>query len=264
MRIKPKKKLGQNFLVDKNIQRKIIDCLELRPTDIVLEIGAGNGELTALLARKAKKVYALEIDPSLCRALRERLEGHSNIEIINRDVLKFDLKEYLRSRKEKGKVTVVGNIPYYISSPIISRLVKFRKKINAIFLTLQKEFAARIASPCGSKEYGSFSCFVQYYARPEILFAVGKNCFFPAPKVDSCFLRLGLKQKLPLSPKREKLLFRISRAAFNQRRKTLRNSLKGLLLPQKLGRFFARYNIDPDTRPDGLSWEDFARLSQVT
>lgn len=261
MHIKPKKKLGQNFLVDKNIQRKIIACLELKPSDIVLEIGAGNGELTGLIARTTGKIYALEIDGHLCQTLKNGSKGYSNIEIINQDILRLDFKRYFS--RIKKRIKVVGNIPYYISSPIIEYLIKFRKKIDSVFITVQKEFAIRMAAVCGSKLYGAFSCFVQYYFEPQILLNIKKTCFFPMPKVDSCLVKLKIRAERPVEPKDEKLFFKIVRTAFNYRRKTLRNSLRDTVSKQKLERFFSQYGIDSNTRPEKLSLEDFANLSNV-
>ncbi|MBM3246245.1 MAG: ribosomal RNA small subunit methyltransferase A [Candidatus Omnitrophica bacterium] len=256
----PKKKLGQNFLVDKNIQKKIIAAAELKKDDIVLEIGAGRGELTRCIAQKVARVYALEIDRSLCDILKGNLKEYKNTVVINEDVLKFNLKRHFRGQ---ARIKVMGNIPYYITTPIIERLFKFKDKINTVFFTVQKEFGRRMTAACGSKEYGSFSCFLQYYAQPKIIFIIKKNCFFPAPKVDSCFLRLDIRQKPPVKLKDEQLFFQIIRRAFNQRRKTLRNSLKGSVYASKLERFFREYRIDPNTRPERLSLKDFANLANL-
>ncbi|MFA5145285.1 MAG: 16S rRNA (adenine(1518)-N(6)/adenine(1519)-N(6))-dimethyltransferase RsmA [Candidatus Omnitrophota bacterium] len=261
MRAKPKKRLGQNFLVDKNIQRKIIGCLGLGPSDVVLEIGAGRGELTGLLATEVEKVYALEIDPHLCAVLNEGLKGQPNIEVINQDILKFDFKKYLGGVKKKVKV--VGNIPYYISSPIVEYLVGARDNIDSVFITVQKEFAQRMAAAAGSKLYGSFSCFTRYYFTPKIVLNIKKTCFFPVPKVDSCLVRLEPRPKHTVKPENEKLFFKIIRAAFNYRRKTLRNSLTGIIPAPKLEAFFDLYGIDVNIRPEKLSLEDFANLSNA-
>jgi 16S rRNA (adenine1518-N6/adenine1519-N6)-dimethyltransferase len=261
MHIKPKKSLGQNFLFDKNIQRKIISALDLKPSDIILEIGAGRGELAALIAKEAAKVYALELDSSLCTILKENLKLHSNAEIINKDILKINLGRYFSHLKKKIKV--FGNIPYYISSPIIECLLKARRKIEVIFLTVQKEFAQRAVAQPGSGDLGAFSCFVQYYADPKILFMIKKNSFYPAPKVDSCFLRISPKRKLLLKKEEEGVFFKVIRAAFNKRRKTLRNSLEGVVSPQKLTAFFNKHNIDPDIRPQDLALQDFINLIKV-
>jgi 16S rRNA (adenine1518-N6/adenine1519-N6)-dimethyltransferase len=261
MHIKPKKRLGQNFLIDKNIQRRIIDCLELKPSDIFLEIGSGRGELTALLARKTEKIYALEIDARLCEALRANLKGYSNVEIINQDILKFNLRKHFSATKTRIKVA--GNIPYYISSPIIEHLIKFRDKIEVIFITVQKEFARRMIASPGPKDYSAFSCYVQYYLQPEILLNIKKASFFPAPKVDSCLVRLKIRERPLVSAQDEKLLFKIIRAAFNKRRKTLRNSLTGIISGKKLDSFFHKYGIDRNTRPERLSLQDFANLANA-
>lgn len=225
MHFKAKKKLGQHFLLDQNIQRKIISSLGLSGSDIILEIGSGRGALTKLLCEKAGLVYAVEIDAELCSRLKEEFKSAPNLEIIHADFLKFDPLPIFK----KGRIKVIGNIPYYISSPIIERLLQFSKKISAIFLTLQKEFALRIIARPGSKAYGALSCFVQYYTRPEILFFISRNCFRPAPKVDSAFSCLTPKLELLLPRKEEAIFFKIVRAAFSQRRKTLRNSLKNIV-----------------------------------
>ncbi len=261
MHFKPKKRLGQVFLTDKNIQKKIIDCLELKSSDIILEIGAGRGEITGLIAKRVRKVYALEIDARLTEILKDNLRGSLNTEIINRDILRFSLARYFS--RLNNRIKVVGNIPYYLSSPIIEHLFNFRNKINTVFITVQKEFAKRITAAPGSKDYGSFSCFVKYYANPKIIFNIKKNSFWPVPKVDSCFLRLDIRRRPALSKKNERLFFKITRAAFNKRRKTLRNSLFGIIPAKKLSSFFSKNRIDANCRPEKLTLEDFARLAKI-
>ncbi len=259
MYAKPKKSLGQNFLIDKNIQKKIISACALNPKDIVLEIGSGRGELTGLLAQYALRVFALEIDSGLCAVLKTNVSKYPNVKIINKDILKFDLARYFE--KERNKIKILGNIPYYISSPIIEHLLKFRDKIDSIFITVQKEFAKRIAAFPGSKDYGSFSCFTQYYTIPKIMFYIKKTSFLPVPNVDSCFLRLDIRKAPAVETKDEPFLFKLIRAAFNKRRKTLRNSLSDIISKEKLGLFFSSYMIDPNIRPEDLSLHDFASLS---
>lgn len=259
MYIKPKKRLGQNFLTDRNILRKICEACKFGLSDTVLEIGAGRGELTELISARVYKVYAIEIDSDLCHILEDRLKGYHNVKIINKDILKFDIRRYLG----KLKVKVVGNIPYYISSPIIERLIKYRENIESIFITIQKEFAKRIVAIPGSKEYGAFSCFVQYYTEPKIIINIKNTCFFPSPKVDSSLLRLKIRPMPLVKPKDEYLFFRIIRAAFNKRRKTLRNSLEGIIASEKLNVFFDKYSIDSKTRPESLSLEDFKNLTNI-
>lgn len=258
MRVKPKKRLGQNFLIDKNIQKKIIKGLELRSSETVLEIGSGRGEFSAPIADRIKKVYAVEIDPDLYGALEENIKDYPNVVVIKKDILKLRLEKYFSN--VKGKLKVFGNIPYYISTPIIEKLLGFRKKINTIYITVQKEFAKRIVAQPGSKIYGSLSCFVQYYTEPKIIFEIKKGSFYPMPKVDSCFLKLTIRKKTHLSKDKEKILFRIIRAAFNQRRKALRNSLKRVFPKEKLESYLQNYSIDKNTRPEDLTYQDFTNL----
>jgi len=182
------------------------------------------------------------------------------MEIIKGDVLQFNLNKHLGNRKDKIKV--IGNIPYYISSPIIEHLLKYKEKISAIFITVQKEFARRLASPPGSKEYGSFSCFVQYYTVPKILLNINKGCFRPVPKVDSSLVRLSVRLNPAVRVEDEGLFFKLIRSAFSQRRKTLRNSLKGVIPEKQLEELLARHNLDINIRPEMLSLEDFSRLTE--
>lgn len=261
MLIKPKKKLGQNFLTDKNILRKLVASYGLSGSERVLEIGAGYGELTRLIAPHVRDLYALEIDRGLAGILKDNTSGQRNIKVINRDILKFDPRVYFKGTK--GKIKVIGNIPYYITTPIIETIIGCRDKISSAFITVQKEFAERITAAKGGKEYGSFSCFVQYYTEPKVLFAIKKNSFFPPPKVDSCLLRLKMREAPAVKVKDEKVFFKIIRAAFNQRRKTLRRSLRGILPAQKLNAFLSASPAGPDARPEELSLSDFARLENT-
>jgi 16S rRNA (adenine1518-N6/adenine1519-N6)-dimethyltransferase len=262
MYIKPKKSLGQNFLIDKNIQKKIISASDLTKKDIVLEIGAGQGDLTAQLAQKAQKVYALEIDRRLYPCLEQLLSVNGNIQILKGDILKFDINKFLQENRIEQKIKIIANIPYYISSPIIEHLIGYRQAVSCAFLTVQKEFGRRAGAAPGSKEYGSFSCFVQYYCECRILFEIKKNSFKPAPNVDSCFLCLKFREKPAVLVQDEKMFFKVIRAAFNQRRKTLRNSLDGFLPQEKLAQFFEVSGIDKNVRPESLSLKQFAVLSK--
>ena len=260
---RPIKSLGQNFLVDQNITRKIIETLDLQPSDAVFEIGAGQGELTSLIAPKVSSLCALEIDRRLYPILIERFKIYDNVNIINRDILKCDLIKLADEYGIKGKIKVFGNIPYYISSPIIERLINYRKVIKEAFITVQKEFARRVVSDPGSKEYGSFSCFVQYYAIPKIVFQINRGCFYPVPKVDSCLLHLKFREKPAVSVKEEELLFKVIRGAFNQRRKTLRNSLKDIIQSDKLEEFLFKNGLNLNIRPEDLSLAEFAKLTNT-
>lgn len=278
MYIKPKKRLGQIFLVDKNVQKKIISACELKPTDNVLEIGSGRAELTRLICDKVGGVYALEIDPYLCDILKDNLKGYSNVKIINQDILKFNLKRYFGKLKDKinpvrntshpenkisNGIKVIGNVPYYITTPIIEHLLTYKDMIDTIFITVQKEFAKRITSKPHSKSYGSFSCFAQYYSKAKVLFFIKKTSFSPKTRVDSAFLRLDINQQPPLNLKDERLFFKIIRASFNKRRKTLKNSLKGVISQEKLRLFFNREGINSNIRPEDLTLEDFANLANL-
>ncbi|MFA6129581.1 MAG: 16S rRNA (adenine(1518)-N(6)/adenine(1519)-N(6))-dimethyltransferase RsmA [Candidatus Omnitrophota bacterium] len=261
MYVKPKKSLGQNFLIDKNIQKKIISACGLSNERIVLEIGAGKGDLTEQLAINSKRVYALEIDRRLFPSLEEKIKTHANCRLLWGNILEFDINKLLKNELIKQKIIVIGNIPYNISSPIIEHLIQYRAGIDTVFMTVQKEFGRRINAAAGSKEYGSFSCFVQYYAQTKIIFEIKKGSFKPVPKVDSCFLSLKFRQKPPVEVREEKMLFKVIRSAFNQRRKTLRNSLSGLITLAPLEEFLDEQGIDINVRPEELTLDEFARLS---
>lgn len=259
MNIRPKKYWGQNFLIDQNIQKKIISACGLKKTDIVLEIGSGTGQMTKPLCESAGFVYALEIDPDLCEALKLNLKNFDNIKILNHDILKLNIGAYFKNLKKTLKI--FGNIPYYISSPIIEHLIKYKDRIDLIFITAQKEFAKRIASLPGSKNYGSLSCFAQFHTEPSIIFSISRNCFRPTPKVDSCLLRMAPRKGSPVEIADEKILFKIIRAGFNKRRKTLRNSLKDIISQGALENFFRQSGINKNIRPEDLSLKDFAKLA---
>ncbi len=261
MYIKPKKSLGQNFLIDKNIQKKIISAADFNKEDIVLEIGSGTGELASQIAQFVKYVYALEIDQRLYPSLEENLSHCINCEIIKTDILKFDIEKFLKKKKINQKIKVIGNIPYYISSPIIEHLINHRQVVSTAYLTVQKEFGRRVKSFPGSKEYGSFSCFVQYYAQSSIVFEIKKGSFKPVPKVDSCFLKLKFFDQPLVKVNSQVKFFKLIRTAFNQRRKTLRNSLKELVEKTKLENALNLYGLDINIRPEELSLQQFANLS---
>ncbi len=260
MYLKPKKRLGQNFLIDRNIQEKIIEHCKLSLDDFVLEIGSGKGAITGLIAGRAAKVLAVEIDRDLCKILEDNLKSFSNVEVVNRDFLKLDLKKYLEKSR---KIKVIGNIPYYITTPIIERLLESKDSFESIFITVQKEFALRAAAQAGSKDYSSLSCFLQYYTSPKILFTIKKTCFSPVPKVDSSLLELKIREKPPVETGDEDLFFNIIRAAFNKRRKTLRNSLKEIIPQNRLELFFEKYNINRKVRAEELTLFDFANLANL-
>lgn len=254
MRHKPKKSLGQNFLIDRNIQERIIQASDLKKDDTVLEIGPGRGELTQELLNKAKKLIAVELDAGLCDRLKEKFSSYPNFELLHQDILETDLSSLLTGA---GKIKVIANLPYYISTPAISHLLKHKKYISEIYLTLQKEVAQRICASPGTKAYGAFSCFAQFHAQAEILFEIKSASFWPRPKVDSCFIRLKALNKPKLKIADEEIFFRIIRTAFNQRRKQLKNSLKKILAPEA----FKKTGTNPNSRAENLSLADFARLN---
>ena len=228
--------------------------------DIVLEVGSGSGQLTTGFAQLVNKVYALEVDSRLHQGLELKLIKYDNCQVIKSDILKFDIKEFLQENNIKQKIKVIGNIPYYISSPIIEHLITYRDNIAQAFMTVQKEFARRVVAGPGSKEYGSFSCFVQYYAQSQILFEIKNTCFRPAPKVDSCFLSLNFRNNPVVIVEDEEMLFKIIRAAFGQRRKTLRNSLSDFINPPELEEFLKSAGIDKNIRPEDLTLGQFGEL----
>lgn len=255
MQIKPRKKLGQNFLLEKNIQNKIIEACNFTPSDIVLEIGSGTGEMTGLIASRAERVIGVEFDRRLYELLKKRFAGRPDVELVNADILKFDLRA-------KKRIKVFGNIPYYISTPIIEYLIEHRDKISVFFLTMQKELARRITAPGGSREGGSFSYYAQYYTEPGIVFDIKRGSFTPQPKVDSSLVKFTVRDKPAAEAGDEELLFKLIRAAFNQRRKTLRNSLSKIVPAEALEKFFVEHNIERSVRPERLSLRDFADLSR--
>jgi len=247
----PKKNLGQNFLVDKRIQEKIIQACEFKPEDTVVEIGPGQGVLTRLIAPHVKKLICVETDRDLIEPLRASLP--SLVEIIHADFLKWDMGHLPDGTK------VIGNIPYYISTPIIEKLIKDRTSISSAFLTVQLEFGQRLTARSGGKDYGSLSCFAQYYADIKMLFKIKNTCFKPAPKVDSCFLNLMMRSQVEKTD--EEFLFKLIQTAFQQRRKNIVNSLKGLVGKEKLEGALETLGINPNARPENLTLSNYINLS---
>jgi 16S rRNA (adenine1518-N6/adenine1519-N6)-dimethyltransferase len=256
--IRPKKSLGQNFLRDPHYLNRIADAAQLGPDDRVLEIGPGLGHLTHVLAERAKEVLALEIDDRLVPRLREEFSGTSNVSIIHADALEYSYETL------DGKWKVVANLPYYISTPIIQRLIASRDKFLSLTLMLQKEVAERIAAPPGGKDYGFLSVLVQLYALPQLEFKVPPGAFTPRPEVDSVVLTLSIRDcaAAAVKVKDEAFLMTLVKAAFSQRRKTLRNSLRQLNAPkEKMDRVFETIGIDLGRRAETLSVEEFGRLA---
>ncbi len=255
---RPRKSLGQNFIVDSNVLKKITTLTEVTKKESIVEIGSAYGNLTELLCQKAKFVYAIEIDKRLCEIAKERLKQYKNLKIINKDFLKLDLFK-------DSSLKVIGNLPYYITSPIILRLLEQKKFIKQIFITVQKEVAQRLVASPASKDYSALSARVNFYAIPKILMKISRSCFFPQPEVDSCLVRLDIRTKLACKVKNEDLMFTLIRASFNQRRKTISNALanaKTLNISKKtIETILEEIGIDTTRRGETLSLEEFAKVS---
>lgn len=220
------KRFGQNFLIDTHVLEKIIAASEITKDDFVLEIGPGIGTMTQYLAEAAREVAAVEIDKALIPILADTLKDWDNVTVINEDILKVDIRRLAMEKNGGRPIKVVANLPYYITTPIIMGLFENQVPIDSITIMVQKEVADRMQVGPGTKDYGALSLAVQYYAKPEIVANVPPNCFMPRPKVGSAVIRLTRYEKPPVQVQDEKLMFRIIRASFNQRRKTLVNGLK--------------------------------------
>lgn len=259
------KKYGQNFLMDDNILNKIIDSADITKDDVVLEIGPGIGTMTEELSRAAKHVIAVEIDKHLIPILEETLFGHSNITIINQDILKADIEALAREYNDGKPLKVVANLPYYITTPIIMELLEKRLPIHSITVMVQKEVAERMMTGPGSKDYGALSLAVKYYSTPHIVCQVPAGCFMPKPNVDSAVIQLVCNEKPPVEVDDEKLLFKCIRASFNQRRKTLANGLKnysGLTFTkEEIEKAIENAGFTPSVRGEALTLEEFAKLA---
>ena len=261
------KKFGQNFLIDSNILEEIIESAHVTKEDFVLEIGPGIGTMTQYLCEAAREVVAVEIDKNLIPILGDTLSAYNNVEVINEDILKVDIKS-LAEEKNGGKpIKVVANLPYYITTPIIMGLFESHVPIDSITIMVQKEVADRMQEGPGSKEYGALSLAVQYYAKPEIRVNVPPSCFMPQPKVGSAVIRLTRHEQPVVDVEDERLLFQIIRASFNQRRKTLLNGLNNspeIHLPKEmLEECIEELQVSPTIRGEALSLEQFARLSNI-
>jgi 16S rRNA (adenine1518-N6/adenine1519-N6)-dimethyltransferase len=248
----PKEHLGQNFLSDPSILVRIISAADLSPEDTIVEIGPGPGRMTRMLAERVKRLIAIELDHDLYQKLAGDFIAYRNVEIVHGDVLQFPFETL-------DVFKVVANIPYYITTPIIFRLLDAKQNLRSMTLTIQKEVAQRIAASPGSKDYGVLSITTQYHTEPEIRFIIPKEAFRPVPKVDSAVIHMAIRKAPPVSVRDERLLFSIVRTAFSQRRKTLSNSLKSL--NQDIKSILSTAGIDPRRRPETLSIEEFARIS---
>ena len=253
------KSLGQNFLTDETVLEDIVDGAKVDENDLVIEIGPGVGSLTAKLLQKAKKVISIELDSNLIPILETELGEVENFDLIHNDALKVDFNEIIGDEKS---VKLVANLPYYVTTPIIIRLLKEDYNFKSLTIMIQKEVAERINAEPNCKEYGALSLLVQYYCSSEIIRNVPPSCFIPSPKVDSIVIKLDKLDKPRVEPKDKELMFSIIRNSFNMRRKTLWNGVKFLgLQKEDLEEAFKKANIDLKRRGETLSLEEFAALS---
>ena len=261
------KKFGQNFLIDTHVLDKIIGSAEITKDDVVLEIGPGIGTMTQYLACAAKKVIAVEIDKALIPILEDTLSEYENVRVINHDVLKVDIAKLAEEENGGKPIKVVANLPYYITTPIIMGLFENHVPIKSITVMVQKEVADRMQVGPGTKDYGALSLAVQYYAKPYIVANVPPNCFMPRPKVGSAVIRLERYENPPVTVEDEKLMFRLIRASFNQRRKTLVNGLYNVgglnKSKEELAAVLESIGLAANVRGETLTLEQFAALSDA-
>ena len=261
------KRFGQNFLIDTHVLERIIEASEITKDDFVLEIGAGIGTMTQYLAEAAREVTAVEIDDALIPILKDTLKEWDNVTVLHGDILKTDIRKIADEKNQGRPIKVVANLPYYITTPIIMGLFESHVPVDSITVMVQKEVADRMQTGPGSKDYGALSLAVQYYAEPKIVANVPPNCFMPRPKVGSAVIRLTRHQNPPVTTLDEKLMFRLIRASFNQRRKTLSNSLKNSQeLPyskEEVEAAITECGLPLNIRGEALTLEQFARLSDT-
>lgn len=259
------KKFGQNFLIDTHVLDKIIRSAEITKEDTVLEIGPGIGTMTQYLACAAGKVVAVEIDKALLPILAETLDGYENVQIINNDILKVNIAELVEKENAGRPIKVVANLPYYITTPIIMGLFENHVPMKSITVMVQKEVASRMQAAPGTKDYGALSLAVQYYAKPYLVANVPQNCFIPRPKVGSAVIRLERYEEPPVFVQDEKLMFRLIRASFNQRRKTLANGLKNSgeldFTKEEIEAAIEALGKGAGIRGEALTLDEFAELS---
>ena len=261
------KKFGQNFLIDTHVLDKIIAAANITKDDLVLEIGPGIGTMTQYLCESARQVVAVEIDKNLIPILEDTLSSYDNVKVINDDILKVDINKIAQEENGGRPIKVVANLPYYITTPIIMGLFESHVPIENITVMVQKEVADRMQVGPGTKDYGALSLAVQYYAEPYIVANVPPNCFMPRPKVGSAVIRLTRHSEVPVEVKDEKLMFRLIRASFNQRRKTLVNGLNNSpevdVPKEKILDALEQMGMPATVRGETFTLEEFAQLSNL-
>lgn len=259
------KRFGQNFLIDSNILEKIVSAAEVTKEDCVLEIGPGIGTMTQYLAESAREVIAVEIDKSLIPILEDTLSPYDNVTVINEDILKVDIRKLVEEKNQGRPIKVVANLPYYITTPIIMGLFESHVPLKSITIMIQKEVADRMQVGPGTKDYGALSLAVQYYAKPEVVAYVSPECFIPKPNVGSAVIRLDRYEKPPVQVENEEFMFKIIRAAFNQRRKTLANGLGNAsdlpITRAQAAEALEELGFGASVRGEALTLEEFAKLS---
>jgi len=260
-----KKKFGQNFLIDPHVLDKIVDAAQITKDDFVLEIGPGIGTLTQYLCENARQVLAVEIDDKLIPILKETLQPYDNVEVLHGDILKQDIQQIADTYNDGKPIKVVANLPYYITTPIIMGLFESHVPLANVTVMVQKEVADRMKAEPGTKDYGALSLAVQYYAKPYIAAFVPPNCFMPRPNVGSAVIRLDCLARVPVEVHNEKLMFRLIRASFNQRRKTLQNGIANSaelsFTKEQAARAIEQAGFDVRIRGEKLGLEEFARLA---
>ena len=269
-KIKANKNLGQNFLIDDSALQDIVDGANIKENDLVIEIGPGLGSLTNLLLEKAKKVICIELDKKMVKILKERFSIYKNLEIINDDVLKINLEELIKTEKENDNniknVKVVANLPYYITTPIIMKLIENNLDIESITVMIQKEVAERLIAIPGTKETGAITYTVYYYCECKKIREVENTCFIPEPEVTSEVINLKVRKEPSVQVKDKKVMFNIIKSAYMQRRKTLVNSLTnvGVFQNKEQGvEILKKIGLREDIRPENIKIEDFAKLTDV-
>lgn len=259
------KNFGQNFLINENIVENIVSCSEVEKNDLIIEIGPGLGTLTSFLLEKAGKVICIELDKKMLNILNDRFSLYENFELINDDILKVDLQKIISENSNFKNVKVVANLPYYITTPIIMKLLEEKLSLKSITVMVQKEVAQRLTETPGGKETGSITYTINYYTNPELVLNVPRDCFIPSPKVDSAVIKLNILDTPKVKVKNEILFFKIIKAAFLQKRKTLINSLSNSGIKDKnyLEKLLNELNIDTKIRAEQLTLEDFAKISDI-
>lgn len=265
--IKANKRLGQNFLINDNVIENIVKAAEVTEDDLIIEIGPGLGTLTSKLLEKAGRVIAVELDENMIKILEDRFKLYNNFCLINEDILKIDLKKLIASNLNNlKKVKIVANLPYYITTPIIMKLLEDKLDIDNITVMVQKEVADRITARPGDKLSGAITYSVNYYAKAEKVILVGKESFIPSPEVYSEVIKLNIRKEPPVKVENEEIFFKLIKSSFMQRRKTLQNALTnaGIVTDKEtIRKMFDAMNLKPDIRGEKLTIEEFARLANL-